>query len=79
MGVLNMNHEKNKLYQTAALQPLITTPVFFCRSFLVSQTLTSLLEVIAPLSLSTAFRNKKLWGCNPPGASERKCFRVSFS
>lgn len=29
-----------------------------CRSFLVSQTLTYLLEVIAPLSLSTASRNK---------------------
>lgn len=28
MGVLNMNHEKNKLYQKAALQPLITTSVF---------------------------------------------------
>lgn len=28
MGVLNMNHEKNKLYQKAALQSLITTPMF---------------------------------------------------
>lgn len=23
-----MNHEKNKVYQKAALQPLITTPMF---------------------------------------------------
>lgn len=25
---LNMNHEKNKLYQTAALRPLLATPMF---------------------------------------------------
>lgn len=27
MGVLNTNHEKNKLYQKTSLQPLITTPM----------------------------------------------------
>lgn len=28
MVVLNMKHEKNKLYQKGALKPLIATPMF---------------------------------------------------
>lgn len=76
MGVLNMNHEKNKLNEKSALQPLITTPMFGSAEAFLSHTDISV-KVIAPLSLTAAFRNNKLWGYNPR-VSEIKCFPLSF-
>lgn len=58
IGVLNRNHEKNELYQKASVYPLITTPVLSSAEAFLSHKLTYLLEVIAPMSLSTASRKK---------------------